>query len=68
MTTYTKPTLTKKASIELTRQERQLIARLRQLRNAGKEEAHVILGKEDGPRVREQAGLTPGRVGVKLRV
>lgn len=53
MNTYTKPTLTKKQAMELTRREAQLIARLRQLRNAGKARAEVELEAEDGPKVRE---------------
>lgn len=55
MTAYTKPLLTKKTAMELTHRERQLIARLRQLRNAGKDRAEVELATEDGPRVREGA-------------
>lgn len=39
-----------KKPVELTRREAQLIARLRQLRNAGKDRAEVEL-VEDGPRV-----------------
>lgn len=51
MKTYTKPALTKKQSMELTHRERQLIARLRQLRNLGERRAVVELDAEAGPRV-----------------
>lgn len=55
MNTYTKPTLTKKQPMELTHRERQLIARLRQLRNQGMTRAEVeIVG--DGPKVAEVRG------------
>lgn len=55
MTTYNKPTITKRTSLQLTRQEHQLIARLRQKRRNGDKVAEVVLDAEDGPRVREQA-------------
>lgn len=42
--------------MELTHRERQLIARLRQLRNAGERRAEVELAAEDGPRVAEGKG------------
>lgn len=65
---YAKPRLNKivvakKLEMEVTQREAQAIARLRQLYEAGRDRAEVEL-RDDGPRVREQAGLTSGRMGV----
>lgn len=56
MNTYSKPTLTKKKPFDVDPKERQLLIRLRQLRNAGKMRAEVELEAEDGPKVREGTG------------